>query len=626
VAKYGEKRKGKKADEGDAILVAKHKKVIDRIFNDTSTHREQMTRYLKEYRGEWWNDREVTDANNDSKVFVNYVFSTTMSIAPLLTDNRPTWRVNARKPYMERMAEIYNACLEYLWDKLEMDRNVFRWVVNALVMKKGYLQVSFDPGEDEIRVDVIDPRTFFIAPGYADLWDAPYCGTRTTRPLSWIRKHYPDKAELVKIESFSETDSQEPFVDTSDREEWQLHSDQATVYTLWMEDGAEKEFEDPETGEKTTEKMYPNGKFMVFTQSVLLEEKPSIYEHAKPPFVDLDDYIDPVDFMGMGEADQIEQLNRSYNRGLQLIDKFVTLYCDPNWIADDSAGVDIKDIKKNLPGGGNIFDYNGLSNANPIQRLEMGELPQTLFQFMTATPQIIEEVSGVTEISKGMATKTERQTAAEISTLIESSYTRTRQRVRNFEHSLKRVGWLMVELMQQFYTEERTIPHNADDENGKGTGYARASSSPEFVDQVMRPRANPEDPKQQAEYAQEQKDYEAYLKFIEEFGEVDSVHADFDIVIDSNSTLPMDKQSLANLMLRLAQMKIVDPRAVLEQLKPTNYKQIIKRMEEQARAAMQPQGPAGQNGQKPPRMPGPQNQAPQDMQDLVSANARPEGV
>ena len=615
--------KKEKKNDSDALMVAKHKKVIDRIFVDTSDTREEMSRYLKEYRGEWWDEKEVKDANNDSQVFVNYVFSTTMSIAPLLTDNRPTWRVNARKPYMERMAEIYNACLEYLWDKLEMDRNVFRWVVNALVMKKGIMQVSFDPDSDEIRMDVLDPRTFFIAPGYSDLWDAPYCGTRVARPLSWVHKHYPDKGDLVKIETLAETDSNDPIVDTSDREEWQLHSDQATVYTLWMEDGAEKEFDDPKTGEKKKEKLYPNGKFMVFTQSVLLEEKPSIYRHSKPPFVDLDDYIDPVDFMGMGEADQIEQLNRSYNRGLQLIDKFTALYCDPNWMADDSAGIDIKDIKKNLAGGGNVFDFNGMSNANPLKRVEMGELPNTLFQFLTATPQIIEEVSGVTEISKGMATKTERQTAAEISTLIESSYTRTRQRVRNFEHSLKRLGWLMVELMQQFYTEERTIPHNADDESGQGMGYARVSSSPEFVDSVMQPRANPEDPRQGKEFEQEMKDYETYLKFIGEFGEVDNVHADFDVVIESNSTLPMDKQSRANLMLRLAQMKIVDPKAVLEELKPAKYKEIIKRMEQQAQAAMQAKGPAGANRQKP-RMPGPPNQAPRGVEDLM--NAQPGGI
>ena len=103
--------KKEKKNDSDALMVAKHKKVIDRIFVDTSDTREEMSRYLKEYRGEWWDEKEVKDANNDSQVFVNYVFPTTMSIAPLLTDNRPTWRVNARKPYMDRMAEIYNACL-----------------------------------------------------------------------------------------------------------------------------------------------------------------------------------------------------------------------------------------------------------------------------------------------------------------------------------------------------------------------------------------------------------------------------------------------------------------------------------------------------------------------------------
>lgn len=614
----------KKTDDAEVIRLSKIKKSVDRIFEDTAETREDMNRYLKEFRGEWWDEKKLK--SEDSEIFVNFVFSTTMSVAPLLTDNRPIWRVNARMPYLQRVAELYNICLEYLWDKLDMDRNTFRWVLNALIMKKGYLQVSFDPDDGitgELRVDVVDPRTFFIAPGYDDLWKAPFCGTRVSRPLSWVRMHYPEKGKLVQTENERESEDGDMLDAIDEKEDWQLHSDNATVYTVWMKDSSEIEFQDDKTGEKQTKAEYPYGKFMVFTKSVLLEEKPSIYRHSKPPFVDLDDYSDPVSFMGMGEADQIEQLNRSYNRGLQLIDKYITLYCDPNWLADDTAGIDPEVIKRELPGGGNVFTYNGMSNPNPVKRMEMGEMPTTLFQFMTATPQVIEEVSGVTEISKGMATKSERQTAAEISTLIESSYTRTRQRVRNLEFSLKRVGWLLVELMQQFYTEERSFSFSTEGSEGPSTGYQTVSSSPEFMEKFMQPREpnNPEDPQQNKEYEQELQDYEKFIKFISKFGEEDYVHADFDVVVESNSTLPMDKQSLANLFLRLLQMKAIDPRAVLEHLKPPRYKEIIARMEAQAQQAAQ----AKQGGQ-PPRMPGPQKQAPQDLQDLMSANSRPEGV
>lgn len=610
--------KKEKADDAEIIRLSKLTHTVDRIISDTDEDRKKMSRYLKEFRGEWWDEKELK--SSDSKIFVNYVFSTAMSIAPLITDNRPTWSVNARHPYMQRIGDLYNVCLEYLWDKLECDRFMFRWVLSALVMKKGILEVTFDPDDGvggEIAIDIVDPRTFFIAPGYSDLWKAPFCGTRVSRPLSWIRGRYPEKGELVKVES--KEDKDEPFA-MDEKETWQLHSDNATVYTVWMKsDEIEEEEFVGEGGEKEKREKakYPHGKILVFTKSVLLEEKPSVYKHSRPPFVDLDDYVDPVSFMGMGEADQIEQLNRSYNRGMQLIDKFTTLYCDPNWLADDSAGIDTETIKAALPGGGNVFAYNGMSNAEPIKRMEMGELPQTLFSFLTATPKIIEEVSGVTEISKGMATKTERQTAAEISTLIESSYTRTRQRVRNFEHSLKRLGWLFIQIMQQFYTEERQISLNRDD----SVEYRTVSSSPEFLDNYMQPRPpqNPEDPEQAKEYEQERKDYEQFQEFIAELGPIDPVMADFDIVIETNSTLPMDKQALANLFLRLLSMKAIDPQAVLEQLRVPKYKQITKRMQQMAQMQMQ-----AKSGGAPQQRPGQQMPAPRDVQDML--NARPEGV
>ena len=619
-------KKKKDSQDDDVIRLAKIKKVVDRIFNDTSETRRKMTRYLKEYRGQWWDEKELKQ--QDSKVFVNYVFSTAMSTAPLLTDNRPTWRVNAKMPFLQKAADLYNKCLEYLWDKLEMDRKVLRWVLNALIMKKGYLQVSFDPNDGvtgEIRVDVVDPRTFFIAPGYDDLWDAPFCGHRILRPLSWIRKHYPEKGDIVQSENDKEPEEGD-MLETigEERENWQLHSENATVYTVWMEDSSEYEFEDPKSGEKRKEAKYPHGKFMVFTRSVILEEKASIYRHSKPPFVDLEDYPDPVDFMGMGEADQIEELNRSYNRGMQLIDKFVTLYCDPNWMADTNSGIDVETIKSQLAGGGNVFAYNSMANANPVARLDMGDLPQTLFNFMSATPKVIEEVTGVTDVSKGQQNKTEKS-ASEAMALVESSYTRTRQKVRNFEFSLKRVGWLFVELMQQFYTEERHFSYSTESAQGASIGYQSISSSPQNMEREMRPREpnNPEDPKQQQEYAQDMQDYEQFMEFIRKFGEEDYVYADFDVTVESNSTLPMDKQSLANLFLRLLQMKAIDPRAVLEHLKVPGYKEIIARMEQQAQAAMKAK--QGQAGPKP-RMPGPQSQKPQGLSQMMNVNAQPEGV
>jgi hypothetical protein len=590
-----------KKDVEERIRLTKLKNAVDKIFDNTEDLRDEMSRHLKEYEGKWWNETEL--GTHDSKVFVNYVFATVMSIAPLLTDNRPTWSLRARKPFLQKMFELYSLCLEYLWDKLDMDKKTFLAVVDAMVMKNGIFKVTFDPDAEvfgEVRVDVIDPRVYFEAPGYDDNWENPFQGTRERRPLSWVRAHFPDKGKDVKADE-EEPKGAESWSEKSDEE---VMSDFVTVYEVWMRDPETEEVyvtdsegnrEKDEKGKdkKEDREKYPFGKIVSFTRDNLLEEKASPYRHNLPPYVKLYDYYVPHRAIGMGEGDQIEQLNRSINRGMQLMDAFMALSNNPNWLVDENAGIDAETVKTELPSGGNVFSYNSQLNDEPVKRIEMGTLTPDLYNYMSMLPRILEEVTGVTDITKGMASKTERQTAAEVSTLIESSYTRTRQRVRNLEHAIKRVCYLIVDIMQQYYSNIRDFNIKTD----QNIDFYKVSNQQSFTNEMMQPKANQEgqvDP-------QQQKDWEEYKKFIAELGDVDEVYADFDIEIQTNSTLPMDKQSLANLFLRLAQMKIVDPQAVIEQLNIPKGQEIVQRMEQRAQQMMAAKA-GGQ--QRPPKLPG----------------------
>ena len=97
---------------------------------------------------------------------------------------------------------------------------------------------------------------------------------------------------------------------------------------------------------------------------------------------------------------------------------------------------------------------------------------------------------------------------------------------------------------------------------------------------------------QEEDYWKEMYDqlYEDYKKFTESYGKQDPVYFDFDIQIDTNSTLPMDKQTLANMSIRLAQMQILDPQAVLDVLNWPQREEIIERMNKQQEQS------AGQSG------------------------------
>lgn len=590
----------------------KLKKVVDKIFTDTKPDRDEMNRFMKRYKGQWWDDENLKPT--DSRIVANLFFSTVMTIAPLITDNRPIWSVRARKPYMQDHIEGFSLALEYLWDKLDMDMNVFKWILDALIMKYGIIKCYYNPDSEfygDVAVEVVDPRTFFCAPGYEDIWDAPMCGVRLSKPVSWIRSHYPDTGKDVK--------SDEPDQKLSDDDpKWTWDGQWANVYEVWLKDDTAEEYFTKEDGKgknveadkeeegasKSERAKYPNGRILVFTKDALLDDRPSPYKHGRPPYVAVYDYLVPHNIIGMGEGNQIEELNKSYNRNLQLMDNFTRYRCDPPLFVDSNAGVDIEQIKKELPAGGAIFAYNAISSAKPIQTGDTGNLDPTVLNAMGGIAKLIEEISGVTDITKGMTSKSQRQSATEISTLIESSYTRTRQRVRNFEFAIKRVLYLMIDTMQQFYTEPRNFSLMQDNQ----INYHTISNSKSQVQARMEPT-----PIQGNTPDEDQQMIEDYQKFIEEWGDVDEIYAAFDLEIQTNSTLPMDRQSLANLFLRLLEMAQGNPvtgmpmwEAALTALRIPKYKQIISKMNDLYDKQNQPPpgagGPPGAPGEGPPNL------------------------
>jgi hypothetical protein len=597
----------------------KLKKTVDKIFEDTKEDRDEMNRFMKRFKGQWWDNESLKIT--DSRISANIFFSTVMTIAPLITDNRPIWSVRARKPYMQEHLEGFSLGLEYLWDKLEMDMVVFKWILDALIMKYGILKCYYNPDSGfygDVAVEVVDPRNFFCAPGYEDIWDAPMCGVRIKKDLSWVRTNYPKTGKDVKPD-----DSGTPIHD--DDPKW-MHNDKwIDVYEVWLKDdtaeeyytvealdekGQPKEVDKKEEGSSKAERAkYPFGRILVFTKDALLDDRPSPYKHGKPPYVAVYDYLVPHNLIGMGEGNQIEELNKSYNRNLQLLDNYTRFRCDPPLFADTNAGVDIEQLKKEIPAGGGVFAYNAMTSAKPLITGDIGNLDQAVLQSMGGISKLIEEISGVTDITKGMTTKSQRQSAMEISTLIESSYTRTRQRVRNFEFSVKRVLYLMIDTMQQFYTESRNFSLQKDNQ----INYYKVSNSSTQAQAQMSPQIGTGQTSE--EDAQIMADYE---KFIAEWGNVDEIYAEFDLEVQTNSTLPMDRQSLANLFLRLLEMAGGNPvtgmpmwEAALTALRIPRYKQIIQKMQELFDKQQQPPPGAMPGG------PGPAQEGPPNMMELL---------
>ena len=602
------------------------KEVVDSYFESTKSERDKMTRYYDQFKGEIWNDEAMKSKGieNKSKAFINLIFSTVQSIAPMLTDSRPITSVIPRQPYMEKMAWKYNKGLEYAWDSLDMQMNITKMVIFALVMKKGIMKIYYDPEKTfggDLCVENVDPRDFAIAPGYDDIWKAPWCGVRSSKPLTWIKANFPDVGDIKPDTSSLDDDKKKAFKygESSDITKSAMF---VRVYEIWMKD--DKTFEEIKTectdedGNKTEKKekkqKYPNGKFVYFTNDQYLGTTAYDFNKKLPPYVGLDIYIDPTGFLGMGEVDQTEGLNKELNLQAQAIFDHARRCNNPNYEVDISTNVDAEEIKESFFEGGQVYGVDKAygSKEPVISEIPFAQMARDPYNVFNMIIEIFKKISGVQDINEGAASKSERQSASEIAILAESSNTRTRQKVRNLEWTLKRMGYLIVTLMQQYYTEPRTT-YTTDSEGnvtyqslGNSLAQARETigPSPELekkANSVENVRRDME-PQDADDYEQQSADLEKLLEaFTSEDGslkEDDPVLFDFDIVIQTNSTLPLDHQSLANLALKLVQTKVIDPEAALDTLQFPGREKIKARMEQRQKASAQAKtGKPPQGGQ-----------------------------
>ena len=591
--------------KGPGFNLKKAIDIIESRWRDDKDLRQEWDDYGQMYRSEFWKKELGEDL---SRVAVNYLFANIHQILPLMTDNRPVWSVVSRQSEFQPLMNVWNAALHYLWTVLDMDEKLPIAYLDALLSETGFFQVDWDSDEDDVSVDAVDPRHMVFPIGYDNLDDCPWVCKRRAHPISWVRRTYPEYSGKVQSDRSPE-DSEESrdHEKGGDGDSFGASNEWVTVFELWMvDDTVEEELESngstdgKENGKVKTKLKYPNGRFLVFTKSgvdnepVLLDDYASPYGHGKSPFVTIYDYRRPHQIWGIGEARPVEGLIDDLNETMQSLSSKVRNNSRVNYVVDTNR-VDAGEFRQKFARGNQVFESKGVGSApthsgqdrpDPgVYLVPVSPPLQSEYQYLEQLVTFIEEISGVTEVSKGVADKKAEQTAQEVSTLIETTYTRTRQRVRNLESSIKKLLHRILSIMMENYTEDHSFYVEQD---GKAT-HGKISNQRARALEIMRADGAEQSQSGEAEdpYDLSEKD-KAMEKLIESLpGDTDQVIARFDISVQTNSTLPLDKQSLANLVLRLAQMGIADARAVLMTLQFPNAEMIADRIEEWKRMEME---------------------------------------
>ena len=585
------------------LTVAEVKEYVDKRYEQDKDLRAEWGVFRGYYENDYWSDSALEE--HESRVTANYFFSNISQILPLMTDQRPIWHMRSRYAFLQPLMTHWNEALYYQWFRQHMDMKVPMAYLDALVSETGFFKVTWDPDANELRgdlrVDVVDPKYMVFAGGYDELDDCPWVGQIKQQPLSWVRDNYPEEGRSVLPDSKAGDEKARPEAigEFAARNEW------VTIYEIWLKDDrAEESIKEQASRERTRQdtphgaavikkNRFKTGRIITFAKQgkgggpVLLEDVESPYRHGRSPYVPVYNYRKQHQVWGIGECRQIRTLVMELQKTLQQLAHHVHNYTKPNWEVDTDIQ-NLDHVQDTFHKGGHMYPRKGRIDGKDtpgIRAIQPEPPPRQLFDWVRAMVDIIEEISGVTELSKGVQEKRARQTAQEISTIIETSYTRSRQRVRNLEWSIEQVATRMGEVMMQNYDQEREFSSRAEDNS---LDFGTISNSKQFAERFIRDRAEEGRPgplarktvqRDQDKKIIEQRDADlAQLQKM--FGDVDQVLALFDIEVQSNSMLPMDKQSLANMALRLVQMEVIDREAALDTLNFPNRKMIVDRMKE----------------------------------------------
>ena len=482
--------------------------------------------YMSAYDGSYF----VNDSRPDykSNQVTNLVFSTIESIRPIMTDNNPKFIAVPNNPQGLEFSNDVQMALDYEWEREKMPTKLPAQLIPMLVYGTAVWFVQWDGKEGEygnIKIKEVDPFNIFPDPLAENVDNAEYIVYATYKNANQIKQQFPDKANAIEGSRISMSEL------VANRDEQDTNEEnQVLILEMWCRDWTTMD-EDID-GNKSLK--YPQGRVITCLPElgIILSDKKNPYKDGKFPFVLMKNYDVPFKFWGVGEVEQILSPQIYVNELTNQIIDNAKNTANMQWIIDKNAGI----------GQGKLTNRPGLViRKNPgaeVRRDTPPPMPTYVREQIDVLKADIQDISGVLDSLKG-----EKQTgvvaASAILALQEASQSRIRLKIKIMESNLTELANMVYSRMQQFWKLDRWV---------RVTDIEGNPSFREIGQQVL--------------------------------------SNDYDLKVMAGSTMPVNKNAMMDLMIRLAQtngedgLPIVDRKAVLEYLPVGDKKAISDRFAE----------------------------------------------
>lgn len=198
---------------------------------------------------------------------------------------------------------------------------------------------------------------------------------------------------------------------------------------------------------------FPKGLHLAFTKNEVLKAENFPFRHGELPVSAMGHVTLPTSQYDMSVLEQVKGpvLEISKTESQMLENR--NLASNPPWLIPLQARVDKHQIQ-NKPGL--RIEYNHVPNVPPPSPVQMPDLPNYVKELPGLLRQHIQDISGQGETSQGRVPPGARSGVA-IAYLQEEDDTRLGPTVTEFEETMERVNWQILQVMAEKYTIPRTI-------------------------------------------------------------------------------------------------------------------------------------------------------------------------
>lgn len=513
------------------------------------------------YKGNQWKSKPTYDGQ--IQPVTNVCFSIVESIIPQLTDSRPQVVCLPTEPGDEKKAEILTNIIEYIWDVRDMD---YKLILNERTRIKhgmGIYKVFWNPelmkGLGDIDIINVPLDQFFISPRAKSVQDSDYVIYASQKTTSYIKKRYGKEVEpdskYNEIAVFDEQDDQP------------RRDNKVLLIEYWTKETMEVE----EEGQKVKKHGL---RVVTMAGDTILRDEFDFYQHGRYPFVAIPAFPVEKKFWAMGVLAQIISPQMIVNLLDQQILDNARLGGNGTILNGAGSGLNKRNLT-NLPW--KVLDVN---DPNQI-KMEQGQgIPAFIPNHLEVKKRDAESVSGIHDVTQGKAPSGVTAASA-ILALQESANQRVRLLGRTLEAGLKEMGELIIELVREFYQEERFI---------RILGDNYKTSFIQFKSDSL-------------------KTEKTYETFNPETGQVETetieIDPDFDVRVEVGSSMQYSKAFLYEQAKELFGMGVIDDQALLEVVKFPKAEEVLERKQQmmQQQAMMQPGAAPGAMPTEPPQAP-----------------------